>query len=174
MFRDALPLLSAALAELGPGQLVKVADVALVQLLSAIEIMDHRTDAYVAHTLASSSAATDPLPKFDPTLELPPDELVWILDELLRLEVRPPRRRAHRRGIAETSFSLLGHAPRWPPPRIDSLHVPLHPPPRPRRALRTHARVKPNPGPEPPVGLQKHRPPRHAAWHPQVRRDGLG
>lgn len=50
--------------------------------------MDARTDSYLAHQHAQ--ATTGPkLVQFDPTFELLPDELVWILDEVLRLEVRP-------------------------------------------------------------------------------------
>lgn len=38
VFADALPLLDAALGELGDGELVKVDDMQLVQIMSAIEV----------------------------------------------------------------------------------------------------------------------------------------
>ncbi|KAK4703252.1 N-alpha-acetyltransferase 35, NatC auxiliary subunit, partial [Phenoliferia sp. Uapishka_3] len=86
VFRDARPLLEAALAQLGPGELVKVDDMQLVQIMSAVEIMEDRTDSFLAKKLAL--AARDPsLPAFDATLELLPDELVWILDRILCLEM---------------------------------------------------------------------------------------
>lgn len=45
--------------------------------------MDVRTDSF----LAAKARDRGGLPPFDPTLELLPTELVWVLDELLRLEV---------------------------------------------------------------------------------------
>lgn len=45
--------------------------------------MDARTDSF----LAAKAMDRAGLPSFDPTLELLPTELVWVLDELLRLEV---------------------------------------------------------------------------------------
>lgn len=50
--------------------------------------MDSRTDSY----LQGSSADLD-LPRFDPIRDLSPIELLWVLDEIFRLEVRELIRR---------------------------------------------------------------------------------
>lgn len=48
--------------------------------------MDARTDSYLA--IDSTSTGSQNV-SFDAQLELLPQELLWILDELLRLEVSP-------------------------------------------------------------------------------------
>jgi hypothetical protein len=103
-FVDGAPFLDAALADLSPGQLIKDEHLSLMDLMSAIEvgrlvarcafplktqfvqIMDPRTDSYLS--LKKSHPEDGDLPRFDPTEELLPEELLWILDQLLRLEVR--------------------------------------------------------------------------------------
>ncbi|KAL8293221.1 hypothetical protein RQP46_000915 [Phenoliferia psychrophenolica] len=57
----------------------------LVQVMSAIEVMDPRTDSFLAHKLGIPDSTTTT--RFDASLELLPDELVWILDHLMRLEI---------------------------------------------------------------------------------------
>lgn len=48
--------------------------------------MDPRTDSFVV-TARSAAAADDNRVAFDPTAELSPLDVVWIMDEILRLEV---------------------------------------------------------------------------------------
>ncbi|ORY75302.1 Mak10 subunit, NatC N-terminal acetyltransferase-domain-containing protein [Leucosporidium creatinivorum] len=83
-FVDARPLLEAALADLAPGQLIHDDRVSLMDLMSAVEIMDPRTDSFLA--LKQGREKEQELPPFNPAHELLPEELLWILDELLRLE----------------------------------------------------------------------------------------
>lgn len=49
--------------------------------------MDARTDSYLATDASTDPAGGGGNVSFDPQLELLPTELLWILDELLRLEV---------------------------------------------------------------------------------------
>lgn len=85
---DAVPLLEAALAAMGPGEVVQSERVSLLDLMSAIEVLDPRTDSYTAAVDAAKEL--EALPAFEPAVELLPVELMWILDHLFRLEVRNP------------------------------------------------------------------------------------
>ncbi|GAA6024987.1 hypothetical protein JCM11491_002812 [Sporobolomyces phaffii] len=71
-----------ALGQLSLGQLVQDPRYTMMDLMSAIEINDARTDSYVA----ARTPARDALPDFDPARELDVDEAVTIIDELMRLE----------------------------------------------------------------------------------------
>ncbi|KAI5475386.1 WSC and DUF1996 domain containing protein [Pseudohyphozyma bogoriensis] len=81
-FVDAKELLLNALPHLGDGEMIKSDKLSLLEIMSAIEILDPRTDMYCAETPKDENAVP-----FDPSLDLLPEELIWVLDELLRLEM---------------------------------------------------------------------------------------
>ncbi|KAM0753949.1 hypothetical protein T439DRAFT_322835 [Meredithblackwellia eburnea MCA 4105] len=85
LFSDALPLINSALKQLRPGQVIKIEDMPLTQIMSAAEIMDPRTDSYLAHSNQSNTKNISN--DFNPRLELLPQELLWIIDQLFRLEI---------------------------------------------------------------------------------------
>ncbi|SCZ96231.1 BZ3500_MvSof-1268-A1-R1_Chr8-2g10057 [Microbotryum saponariae] len=78
-------VLDAARCDLKAGQMIKAEQSSLLDLMGAIEIMDPRTDSYLLHQQSSVSSN---LPPFDPTHEMTPRELIWVLDELLGLEMK--------------------------------------------------------------------------------------
>ncbi|BGP68084.1 N-alpha-acetyltransferase, non-catalitic subunit [Rhodotorula toruloides] len=82
---DALPLLEKALAELSKGQLVRDERYGMMDLMSAIEINDARTDTFL-HAQKERQAGSADLPPFHPSLDLSAEELIWVHDEMLRLE----------------------------------------------------------------------------------------
>ncbi|BGP22547.1 N-alpha-acetyltransferase, non-catalitic subunit [Rhodotorula toruloides] len=82
---DARPLLERALAELSKGQLIRDERYAMMDLMSAIEINDARTDTFL-HAQKERQARSADLPPFDPTIELSAEEVIWVHDEVLRLE----------------------------------------------------------------------------------------
>ncbi|BGO89299.1 RHTO0S07e00496g1_1 [Rhodotorula toruloides] len=84
-FIDAIPLLESALAELSKGQLVRDERYGMMDLMSAIEINDGRTDTFL-HAQKERQARSADLPPFNPSVELSAEELLWVHDELLRLE----------------------------------------------------------------------------------------
>ncbi|GAA5896572.1 hypothetical protein JCM6882_005731 [Rhodosporidiobolus microsporus] len=84
-YADALPLLNAALADLKKGQLVYDERYAMMDLMSAIEINDARTDTYL-HAKGQQEKQQPPLPPFDPSQTLSAEDIVWVTDEILRLE----------------------------------------------------------------------------------------
>ncbi|GAA5966297.1 hypothetical protein JCM3765_005247 [Sporobolomyces pararoseus] len=71
-----------ALSELSIGQLVQDPRYTMMDLMSAIEINDPRTDSYVA----ARNDEREPLPDFDPSRQLSAEEVVWVVDEIMRLE----------------------------------------------------------------------------------------
>ncbi|SCV67106.1 BQ2448_5752 [Microbotryum intermedium] len=76
-------LFDTARCDLYPGQMIKANQSSLLDLMGAIEIMDPRTDSYLLH---QQSPVSSNLPSFDPTQDIRPRELIWVLDELLGLE----------------------------------------------------------------------------------------
>ncbi|GAA5843527.1 hypothetical protein JCM11251_001646 [Rhodosporidiobolus azoricus] len=84
-YADALPLLNAALVDLKKGQLVYDERYAMMDLMAAIEINDARTDTYL-HAKRQQESQEPPLPPFDPCQSLDAEEIVWVSDEILRLE----------------------------------------------------------------------------------------
>ncbi|BGP37661.1 N-alpha-acetyltransferase, non-catalitic subunit [Rhodotorula kratochvilovae] len=83
-YADAVPLLEAAMADLAKGQLVRDERYAMMDLMSAIEVNDARTDTFL-HAQKEREAHPD-LPPFDPSLPLSAEEVLWVHDEILRLE----------------------------------------------------------------------------------------
>ncbi|BGP29785.1 N-alpha-acetyltransferase, non-catalitic subunit [Rhodotorula toruloides] len=81
----ALRMLEQALAELSKGQLVRDERYGMMDLMSAIEINDARTDTFL-HAQKERQAHSADLPPFNPSLDLTAEELIWVHDELLRLE----------------------------------------------------------------------------------------
>lgn len=94
--------------------------------------MDARTDSFLS--LKQGKEKEQELPAFNPTHELLPQELIWILDEVLRLEVSrtvlstlralvadsPFRRRPSRMDIRSTapcSPAAISDPKLWPPSR---------------------------------------------------------
>ncbi|GAA5905135.1 uncharacterized protein JCM6883_004977 [Sporobolomyces salmoneus] len=71
-----------ALSELSIGQLVQDPRYTMMDLMSAIEINDPRTDSFVAARNNSGSQ----LPDFDASRQLSTEEIVWVLDKIMRLE----------------------------------------------------------------------------------------
>ncbi|BGP13575.1 N-alpha-acetyltransferase, non-catalitic subunit [Rhodosporidiobolus nylandii] len=84
-YADALPLLQTALGELQTGQLIAAEGYGMMDLMSAIEINDPRTDTYL-HSLRAREARDPPLPPFDAARELDVQEVRWIADGVVRLE----------------------------------------------------------------------------------------
>ncbi|KDE02400.1 hypothetical protein MVLG_07039 [Microbotryum lychnidis-dioicae p1A1 Lamole] len=78
-------VLDAARCDLKAGQMIKAKQSSLLDLMGAIEIMDPRTDSYLLH---QQSSVFSNLPPFDPTHEMTPRELIWVLDKLLCLEMK--------------------------------------------------------------------------------------
>ncbi|GAA5952179.1 hypothetical protein JCM21900_006932 [Sporobolomyces salmonicolor] len=81
---DALPLLESALADLETGQLIREERYSMMDLMAAIEINDARTDSYLSARNALEKAQE--LPRFDPGAKLSVQEMLWVLDEIMRLE----------------------------------------------------------------------------------------
>ncbi|GAA5990382.1 hypothetical protein JCM5350_003678 [Sporobolomyces pararoseus] len=79
---DCKALFETALSELSTGQLVQDARYTMMDLMSAIEINDPRTDSYVA----ARNDQRERLPDFDPSRQLSAREAVWVVDEIMRLE----------------------------------------------------------------------------------------
>ncbi|GAA5989289.1 hypothetical protein JCM11641_006102 [Rhodosporidiobolus odoratus] len=84
-YTSALPLLEAALAELSIGQVVREESYPMSELMSAIEINDPRTDTCL-HALNLRKDQNPPLPPFDAAMPLTPEEVLWVNDEVVRLE----------------------------------------------------------------------------------------
>ncbi|GAA5890819.1 hypothetical protein JCM8208_003063 [Rhodotorula glutinis] len=83
-YADALPLLEQAMADLAKGQLVRDERCSMMDLMSAIEINDARTDTFL-HSQKERQRESS-LPPFDPALPLSAQDVVWLHDEVLRLE----------------------------------------------------------------------------------------
>ncbi|CEQ39824.1 SPOSA6832_01365, partial [Sporobolomyces salmonicolor] len=81
---DALPLVQSALADLETGQLIREERYSMMDLMAAIEINDARTDSYLSARNALEKAQE--LPRFDPQAKLSVQEMLWVLDEIMRLE----------------------------------------------------------------------------------------
>ncbi|GAA5868681.1 hypothetical protein JCM1840_004355 [Sporobolomyces johnsonii] len=81
---DALPLLESALADLATGQLIRDERYSMMDLMAAIEINDARTDSYLSVRNALEKALE--LPRFEPEATLSAEEMVWVFDEIMRLE----------------------------------------------------------------------------------------
>ncbi|GAA5931858.1 uncharacterized protein JCM15063_001587 [Sporobolomyces koalae] len=79
---DCKAAFDAALSDLAIGQLVQDPRYSMMDLMSAIEINDPRTDSYVS---ARQHTRTH-LPEFDPSRTLDAREVLWVVDELMRLE----------------------------------------------------------------------------------------
>ncbi|GAA5867578.1 hypothetical protein JCM8547_001227 [Rhodosporidiobolus lusitaniae] len=84
-YADALPLLDAALADLAKGQLIADKRYPMMELMAAIEINDARTDTYLA-SQKEREKQRPPLPRFDAGRGLLSQEVLWIADEVVRLE----------------------------------------------------------------------------------------
>ncbi|GAA6026738.1 hypothetical protein JCM8097_005825 [Rhodosporidiobolus ruineniae] len=81
-YTSALPLLLQAMDDLSLGQVIADERYGMMDLMSAIEINDARTDTY----LSAREKQRDDLPPFDPARELSVQEVVWLVDEVARLE----------------------------------------------------------------------------------------
>ncbi|EME86545.1 uncharacterized protein MYCFIDRAFT_11282, partial [Pseudocercospora fijiensis CIRAD86] len=66
---------------LRPGELIKDEDFTLFESVGALEIMDDKMDS--GHVPPGDTFEAD----FDPSQDLPPEQVIWIMDELLRLEM---------------------------------------------------------------------------------------
>ncbi|TNY20724.1 phosphatase and actin regulator [Rhodotorula diobovata] len=83
-YADAFPLLEQAMSDLAKGQLVRDERCTMMDLMSAIEINDARTDTFLH---AQNERERRPnLPPFDPSLTLSARDVVWLHDEVVRLE----------------------------------------------------------------------------------------
>ncbi|GAA6000952.1 uncharacterized protein JCM10292_006510 [Rhodotorula paludigena] len=78
---DAMPLIDAALAELAKGQLIRDERYTMMELMSAIEVNDARTDNFL-----HAQQDMDRYPPFDPDRVLDPQSVAWVHDEVVRLE----------------------------------------------------------------------------------------
>ncbi|GAA5837751.1 hypothetical protein JCM9279_006851 [Rhodotorula babjevae] len=83
-YADALPLLEQAMADLAKGQLVRDERCSMMDLMSAIEINDARTDTFL-HSQKERQRQSS-LPLFDPAVPLSAQDVIWLHDEVLRLE----------------------------------------------------------------------------------------
>ncbi|KPV75711.1 uncharacterized protein RHOBADRAFT_52745 [Rhodotorula graminis WP1] len=72
------------MADLAKGQLVRDERCSMMDLMSAIEINDARTDTYL-HSQKERQRQSS-LPSFDPAVPLHAQDVVWLHDEVLRLE----------------------------------------------------------------------------------------
>ncbi|GAA6003296.1 hypothetical protein JCM10207_001849 [Rhodosporidiobolus poonsookiae] len=84
-YADSLLLLEAALPELSLGQVVRDERYSMMELMSAIEINDSRTDTYL-YARKQREAQQPPLPPFDPRSDLTAEEVLYMADELFRLD----------------------------------------------------------------------------------------
>ncbi|KAK4052992.1 N-alpha-acetyltransferase, non-catalitic subunit [Microbotryomycetes sp. JL221] len=73
-------LVDKAMQQLQQGQMIKPDKLSLLDLMSAGEIMEPRTDSYL--TLKQRRPHEQILPPFDPTMPLLPTEVVWIMSQL--------------------------------------------------------------------------------------------
>ncbi|KAM0792066.1 hypothetical protein ACM66B_004771 [Microbotryomycetes sp. NB124-2] len=86
MYVDVSELMSRAIKSLRPGETVKHDNLTLMDLMSASEIMEPRTDSYLTLSQPSEAGSSGQAVPFDCMVELLPHELVWIVDELVRRE----------------------------------------------------------------------------------------
>ncbi|GAA5875576.1 hypothetical protein JCM16303_000672 [Sporobolomyces ruberrimus] len=79
---DCKAVFETALSELSTGQLIQDPRYTMMDLMSAIEINDPRTDSFAA----ARNSSREQLPDFDASRILDVQEVVWVIDEMMRLE----------------------------------------------------------------------------------------
>lgn len=81
MSEDVLKLLDHAVSEMQPGQIVMSENTSVYAMMASIEIGDPRVDSGMLNEAQKTQ------PPFDPTRLLLPDEVMLVMDDLLRCEV---------------------------------------------------------------------------------------